>query len=1809
MDQIRPAVQVVVNGYSQSQPAYASNMSLSNRSRPLSVDEALQYSSMSSAPVFGLDCIIRPDVGRPSNTTSINHVLQSGRNTLSELDAEIHSGQDESSRLETSREYLQQLLDGDQLSEFKFKLPPALNRSQKPPSPVTAQNGPPSGRNQLGSFAKMMLDSTDIAFRYPETSTSKAKIEQKEALKKNIIRNQQTYSANKSLSTSFESTKHASPLQPFKPSHPSEAPQVQPAPPAPHPSSSPFSVVIPVKSSPRKPPPTKNDQQIKAPRLQVLIDPEDSTSAIRLRDQKAEMDDALQKLQDLLLEVFEAEDQIEPDQTLVVTADRPNPIFVSARSLEVHGALLSMDAHNRLQKSIRKVVGFNRLQDIPSDYLTRIQKLCERPIIASQSPDLSLNDPSSDAEAQEWVAKVDDILNTLLAIGTLLQTMSGRRTERDLCPEDLLEAIPTVLNQVFDHCIIPAVESRSGGKHSELFMFFSGQKRIIASLIHQSKKVLTLFADFLSRIEVSEGTITAAEFFATKLIFVENAHNDKDSAIGYQKYEPARRAAMDVLAKIFSKYPDQRPFILDEILVSLEKLPSTRQSARQFKLADGKSIQLLTALVLQLVQTTALQTPSRSKAKKRIQNNDDDELMNYENDAKKTGEDDEDEELDESLERLAVKVNRLYDNAVRSAQYIVKFIVQRAMTSTKSGDQPFRNILDLFTEDLINVLGSIDWPAAELLLRIMASHMVGIADLDKSPATAKSMALELLGWMGSAISDLLATAQHMLPALEDSDSDLTDSLRQQFEDSSTRALHPQDLVATRGPYRMALEYLSQDKNSDNWQLTSARGYYLAQWAKTICTLYYNPDGQGELDQDDITDELVVVLSRSFSDSRWLETHRQFDTIPNAHGRFAHILTVLNSSFGKAFDTILKVLLNSIASDQAKVRSRSLKSVIYMLEKDPNLLDRDASVMRVILRCTTDASPMVRDSALSLIAKCIGLKPKLEEEGCRCILACAADQTAGIRKRCIGLLKELYHNTSRQDLKLAILDSFLQRTGDLEESVATLARLTFEETWLVPFHESIDSTSEGPKLKMALGEQVGLIVSLVQRSESALDSLSTCLKAVLSDKSKSATMNFKVCKSMVSIMFQRLVEDADASGKDFQQALLQTITVFAKSNAKLFTPDQLEALHPYVGNLATADDLFIFRSVVVIYRCVLPYLSSSHNTLLKEVQNDLFKSVAKLARSELNEVMACLWTVNGVLQNTDRLVKLTVSVLKPLQQYKGVDLSTSANAAVSARAKSYIRIAGCVGRHCDLEKYLNHFKSSFPTWNGGSVASLMVDSILPFTHSNQPMELRVMALESLGSICQSWPAQFGREPTRKTFQQVFKEDAPSLQNIVLRSFADFFAIHEGKSEKAVMPTPDGTSQEESTRLGGSLKASDNDGAAALIAQHFLKDMLKVAQSRQDTYSLTAIELIASINRQGLVHPKECAGVLVSLETSTVPAIAKVAYDTHKMLHSQYESMFEREYMRAIQEAFYYQRDVVGDSSGATARPYVSKLAPLFEIVKISNSRYQKKFLSNLCGKVNFELKKLKAIGDPPEHLLLTRFVSQNLAYFDYGQLAELLPTIQTIERIVSSTGTVVAHGIETEMFPSPIGPPMVETPNGIMDMSPAIPMPPPVPQAVNPDTLRLLATAAASLSMLWEARTYLRRLYGVNSHGKEKEGKIAAKELNKSATKVHGITGERFWEAVAKNMASLNDEEAMLRKCREFSTLLAIDDEFKVDRGNDDDGDIDAIGEIDDMDGTAGVSRPTKRKGSVSSTSVSKRPKSRKSSVGKKLSSTDPDDWD
>ena len=906
-------------------------------------------------------------------------------------------------------------------------------------------------------------------------------------------------------------------------------------------------------------------------------------------------------------------------------------------------------------------------------------------------------------------------------------------------------------------------------------------------------------------------------------------------------------------------------------------------------------------------------------------------------------------------------------------------------------------------------------------------------------------------------------------------------------------------------------------------------------------------------------------------------------------RLAYSLTLLNMGFCRAFGQILQTLLKSIRSDQITVRTRSLKSVTQMLEKDPTLLDRMPQVMKLILSCASDQSPMVRDSSLALIGKCIVLQPALELGVLDSILSFTSDSAPGIRKRAMRLLKDIYLRNTQDKIRTEIADNLLQRVEDLDESVADLVRQTFEDMWLAPFWTSATDEDSSVQERIALKEQVGLIIRTVQRSERTIPVLQSLLSQILTTKSKNPASNSRACKAMVASAFEGMIDSTELPGRLEQRSILQTLTIFARASPMLFTQQQLEHLKPYISNLSTADDLNLFRSVVVILRCVLPTLSAIQKDFLRKVQDDLLKNVSKLAKAELDEVVACLWTINGELGNIEKLVNLEIGVLNKLHQMRVGDFNDAKQQPELLKLKRIILLAGHFAKYCDFQSQSQRFSNMLQWWAGASVAECVIDSIRPFAENHQPLGLRTVAFDSIGMVCQAWPKNFNRVEIAASFQQVLKNDDPEIQKIVLASFRDFFAAQDHQVE--IRTSSDERDPLANGKLGGSMTASDNDGAAALIAQGFLKDILRIALGSQDTYALTATEVMASITRQGLVHPKECGPALVALETSTNPKIAEVAFQQHANLHQQHESMFEREYMRAIHEAYLYQKKIVQDVRGFAVNPYKSKLHSMYEIIKTSKSKYQSKFLSSFCAKIDFDATKLDVSADPPVHLEYARFLTENLAFFEYGRVEDILHAIACMEKIVAGTGAGIAHAINTEVFKVRLEP-TVEAMNGVSEesvilSSVVLPNTNVALIEVTPARLRHLTTASMILSMLWEARTFVRRLYGISGNQQRREGKTkGSKDLTKAPTKTSGITGDKFVDNVARISRALDSDELQLEQCKEFADLLAIDNEVKVaaEADEDDEGRLQTPSCEDDADSVippSAGSKASKRKGSMS----------------------------
>lgn len=900
-------------------------------------------------------------------------------------------------------------------------------------------------------------------------------------------------------------------------------------------------------------------------------------------------------------------------------------------------------------------------------------------------------------------------------------------------------------------------------------------------------------------------------------------------------------------------------------------------------------------------------------------------------------------------------------------------------------------------------------------------------------------------------------------------------------------------------------------------------------------------------------------------------------------RIAYALTVLSMDFCRQFDRVLKILLDSISSEQITVRTRSLKSVTQMLEKDPSLLDRARNVKVLIMKCATDKSSMVRDSAVMLIGKCIVLRPSLELEFCKPLLLATNDAATGVRKRAMKLLKDIYLRNTQRDLRSAISDSLLQRAKDLDKGVADLARQMVEEIWLTPFWGISEATGADVQKQLAIQKQVVLVVKTVQRGDTVSSILSALVKELLIKESKNGAANFRVCENIVATAFENMLDTENNSEHLEQRAVLQTLTVFATANPRLFTSEQLKYLQPYIASLSNADDLHLFRSAVVIFRCVLPTMSSVHHPLLRDVQTALLQSLSKLGTMELNEVAACLWTINGTLKNHEKLVKLMVSVLRNLHAMKNTNFSDPGQKENLNRVKKYIRIAGYIGKHCDLEDHHKDFQALLTWWKGTSVAALVIGCVYPFASAAQPLALKADAFNSIGLICQSRPYQFNQDHISNAFENVLTGDEPELQNIVLSGFRDFFARQERQSEVKYEESSTHAKGPVFGKLGASMTANDSDGASALIAQRFLKSVLHIALASQENSALTATEVIASINRQGLVHPKESGPALVALETSTNAEIAEIAFQEHRNLHQQHESMFEREYMKAINAAFNYQKDIVKDPLGYTSSPYGSKLRSMFEIINTSKGRYQKKFLSGFCSKIDFDPSTLEVEGNPPAPLQYARFLTENLAFFEYGRIDELLHTIACMEKIVSGTGSGLAHSINTEVFQvnvdSILDAPAQDPPD---DERRGIPE-----NNVEASRLRRLTTGSIILSSVWEVRTFLRRLYGLqpSQQRRDSKGKAAAKDLTKAPTRAPGVTGDRLVKAIAEKVDCLASQESMLQQCRDFVELLSVDNEVKVASEGEDGEEGPGTPSEDDEKMTSvpgsGGSRPLKRKGSAS----------------------------
>lgn len=177
--------------------------------------------------------------------------------------------------------------------------------------------------------------------------------------------------------------------------------------------------------------------------------------------------------------------------------------------------------------------------------------------------------------------------------------------------------------------------------------------------------------------------------------------------------------------QIFRKeiYVKYRSCILNDILTSVDRLPCSKRNLRPYKLAhNGGSIQMVTALVLQLIQCSAVLPDSL------IENKNKKKYNSIDNDAKA----DKD-----------VIMRDKYDTAISiGGNFLTTFLNK---CKSRSGETDFRPLFENFIHDLLTTVNKPEWPASELLLSLLGTLLVKYMSDKNIDQSIRVVSLEYLG--------------------------------------------------------------------------------------------------------------------------------------------------------------------------------------------------------------------------------------------------------------------------------------------------------------------------------------------------------------------------------------------------------------------------------------------------------------------------------------------------------------------------------------------------------------------------------------------------------------------------------------------------------------------------------------------------------------------------------------------------------------------------------------------------------------------------------------------------------------------------------------------------------------------------------------------------------------------------------------------------------------------------------------------------------------------------------------------------------
>ncbi|KAJ3055802.1 Sister chromatid cohesion protein 2 [Rhizophlyctis rosea] len=694
---------------------------------------------------------------------------------------------------------------------------------------------------------------------------------------------------------------------------------------------------------------------------------------------------------------------------------------------------------------------------------------------------------------------------------------SGKR----LYGEDLLLSVVNVAKMALHDIIYAVVEN-------------AAREGDYVTLAVKVKRAVCEAAKMRSRLSLLVGKVTEVLDKLCDLTRTENLSDDVMTPVGktirmrlkdlpidaylqivYLALSPFFVELSDVANLIFARYPGHRNIILQEILTSLTKLSSNKKNLKQYRLPDGKSIQMVTALLLQLFQSCCSQkaifeaaaeynnayerlrkvadmgarntigTPvvadgesgeKRKKKKSRVS------IHGDVGDTQEAEKQKKEEHEDKMVEKFVAACKSATQATLDCVQYVLGFLVKKSVMDkndinakvekgrpkrqqASTTEAEYKAVLDNLMSDVITVLNTPEWPVAETVATVYSQLMITVLEGTKKQGDTlqRQMAIEWLGIAAGRIRKPLLTE----PQLKAELSKLGERLPKAEIDEKTTS---ESLSSLWTVQRIVGEWLESGVEDDPAN-QNARMYYFSCWGGSLIPpAFLNlPEGLRDSLMRLLLDYCLRLLGEDVNRSNLLLQH-DFFLPPNAaqlHSAIdlrptvGHLIEVLapRQPFFKMFEHFLHLISTGLMSDVAKIQTKALKATQEIIAADPTVLNNER-FKTVVLSRLHNSSVSVRDAAVELVTKHLLENQEVVREYYKELAGMIWDEGTSVRKRVIKLLRDIYMKGQKSDMKEdreMVVDAswkLLERLReDEEDSVRDTAFKFLVEIWFSPFREA------------------------------------------------------------------------------------------------------------------------------------------------------------------------------------------------------------------------------------------------------------------------------------------------------------------------------------------------------------------------------------------------------------------------------------------------------------------------------------------------------------------------------------------------------------------------------------------------------------------------------------------------------------------------------------------------------------------------------------------------------------------------------------